>query len=62
MLVLFNTCGKFWHAMGICCISQETQTGALCQPRGVGWEGRWEGGSRVGDICVPMADSCWGLT
>ena len=34
--------------MGICCMSQETQTGALCQPRGVGWEGRWEGGSRGG--------------
>ena len=25
--------------MGICCMSQETQTGALYQPRGVGWEG-----------------------
>ena len=25
---------------------QETQTGALCQPRGVGWGGRWEGGSK----------------
>ena len=24
--------------------AQETQTGALCQPRGVGWGGRWEGG------------------
>ena len=23
-----------------------TQTGALHQPRGVGWGGRWEGGSR----------------
>ena len=21
-------------------------TGALCQPRGVGWGGRWEGGSK----------------
>ena len=30
--------------MGICCMSQETQTGALCQPRGVGWGGE-EGGS-----------------
>ena len=29
--------------MGICCMSQETQTGALYQPRGVGQEGRWEG-------------------
>ena len=31
--------------MGIFCIAQETQTGALYQPRGVGWGGRWEGGS-----------------
>jgi len=30
----------------ICCMSQETQTGALYQPRGVGWGGRQEGGSR----------------
>ena len=27
-------------------MTQETQTGALYQPRGVVWEGRWEGGSR----------------
>ena len=27
-------------------MAQETQTGALYQPRGVGWGGRWEGGSR----------------
>ena len=26
--------------------SQGTQTGALYQPRGVGWRGRWEGGSK----------------
>ena len=32
--------------MGICCMSHETQTGALYQPREVGWGGRWEGGSR----------------
>ena len=25
--------------MGICCMAQETQTGALYQPRGVGGEG-----------------------
>ena len=30
--------------MGICCMAQETQTGALYQPRGVGWGGKWEGG------------------
>ena len=32
--------------MGIFCIAQETQTGALGQPRGVGWGRRLEGGSR----------------
>ena len=32
--------------MVICCMSQGTQTGALYQPRGVGWGGKWEGGSR----------------
>ena len=32
--------------MGICCMAQETQTGALYQPRRVGWGGRWE------EICV----------
>ena len=31
---------------GICCMAQETQTGALYQPRGVGWGGRWKGGSK----------------
>ena len=25
-------------------MSEETQTGALYQPRGVGWGVRWEGG------------------
>ena len=32
--------------MGICCVSQRTQTGAMYQSRGVGWKGRWQGGSR----------------
>ena len=32
--------------MEICCMAHETQTGALYQPRGVGWRGRWEGGSK----------------
>ena len=27
-------------------MAQETQTGALHQPKGVRWGGRWEGGSR----------------
>ena len=37
--------------MGICCISQRTQTGAMYQPRGVGWKGRWQEGSR-GRGCI----------
>ena len=28
-------------------MAQETQTGALYQPRGVGWGGRWEGDLRL---------------
>ena len=32
--------------MGISCMSQGTQTGALYQTKGVGWGGEWEGGSR----------------
>ena len=29
-------------------MAQETQTAALYQPRGVGWGGRWEEGSKWG--------------
>ena len=32
--------------MGICHVAQAIQTGALYQPRGVGWGGRQEGGSK----------------
>ena len=32
--------------MGICCMAQETQTGALYQPRGVGQGGRLDGVSK----------------
>ena len=48
--------------MGICCMTQGTQTGALWQAEG--WDGKgdgkevWEGG----DMGVPMADSCWCMT
>ena len=34
------------------------QTATLYQPRGVGWGRRWEGGSKGGDTCTPVADSC----
>ena len=34
-------------------MAQETQTGALYQPRGVGWEGQWEGGPKGrGHMCI----------
>ena len=38
-------------------MAQETQTGALNKPRGVGWgDGREV--HKGGDICIPVADSC----
>ena len=43
--------------MGLCYMAQESQTGALYQPRGVGWGGRWEF-QKGGDIGIPMTDSC----
>ena len=36
--------------MGICCMAQETQIGALYQSKGVGWGGKWEGVQEGGDI------------
>ena len=44
--------------MGICCMSQETHTGALYQPRGVDGEGGGKEVQKGGDICISMADSC----
>ena len=39
-------------------MAQETQTGALYQPRGLGWGGRWEGVSKGrGYIYTPKADA-----
>ena len=32
--------------MGMRYMAQETQIGALYQPGGVGWGGRWEGSSK----------------
>ena len=32
--------------MEICCMSQGTQMGAVYQPTGVGWGGRWKGDSK----------------
>ena len=39
-------------------MAQETQAGALYQPREVGWGERWEGFQKGGDTCIPTADSC----
>ena len=39
-------------------MSQGTQTRALYQPRGVGWEGNMRKVQEGGDIRTPMADSC----
>ena len=36
------------------CMAQQTQTGALYQPRGVGWWGRWEGGLKGRGIYVNL--------
>ena len=44
--------------MGICYMSQGTQTGALYQPRGVGCEGDGREVQEGGDIRIPMANSC----
>ena len=38
--------------------SRAPRAGALGQPRGMGWEGRWERGSGMGDTCAPEGDSC----
>ena len=46
--------------MGICCVVQETQTGALYQAREVDWEGDGREVQKGEDICIPMTDS-WHL-
>ena len=48
--------------MGICCMAQETQTGALYQPSRVDGEGDGRELQKGEDICIPMTDLCWGLT
>ena len=50
-----------WGAKGICCVAQETQTGALYQLEG--WEGEGDGreAQKGEDICISMADSAMKL-
>jgi len=57
-LETYITICKIDGQLGICCVAQETQTGALYQPRRVGWEGHGREFQEGGDICIPMADSC----
>ena len=38
--------------------SRAPKAGALGQPIGMGWGGRWERVSGWWDTCAPMADSC----
>ena len=53
----YHMCSK--EPVGICCMTQGAQPGALWQPWGVGWSGRWKGGVQGGgNICKSMADSC----
>ena len=40
------------------CMRWVLGAGALGRPRGIGWRGRWEGGSGWGITCKSMADSC----
>ena len=39
-------------------MAQETQTGALCQSRGVGWVGDRMEFQKGENICIAMTDSC----
>ena len=43
-------------------MAQEIQTGSLYHPRGVDVQGDGKEAQQGGDICIPMPDSCWGLT
>ena len=43
-------------------MAQETQTEARYQPKGVRCEGDKSEVQKGGNICIPIADSCWGLT
>ena len=48
--------------MGVFCMTQGTQTGALWQAKGCGGEGDGRQAQEGGDTGVPMADSCWYIT
>ena len=37
---------------------RELKQGLCTNLEGVGWGGKWEGGSRQRNVCIPMGDSC----
>jgi len=39
-------------------MKQAFKAGALGQPKGMEWGGRWEGSLGQWDTCKPVADSC----
>ena len=48
--------------MRICCMAQETQQGLCINLEGWNGERDRREVQKGGDICIPMADSCWCLT
>ena len=50
--------------MGICCVTQgtETQAEGSVTGWGVGWGGDGREAQEGGEMGVPMADSCWCMT
>ena len=44
------------------CMRQVLGPGALGRPRGIGWRGRWEGGTGMQNACKSMADLCQCMT
>ena len=47
--------------MGIWCVAQEAQIEALYQSEEWDWVEDGRESQKGGDICIPMAESCWSL-
>ena len=48
--------------MGICYMAKKFKQGLCINLEGCDGEGDGREVQKRGDICIPMADSCWGLT
>ena len=46
------------YPTGTCCMAYETHTGAMYQPKGLGFEGDGRQTKKGRYVCIPMADSC----